>query len=407
MTNSNRSEKAIVLGIYSLVITSSGILSPILPLYLTSLAINPQELGLLFSVQMIAVAIGELTWGRVIDKMGINAALFAGTFLTAGITSLYLVVKSLPLFFILFFCIGFFRAAIIISGRWYVAVNSPPSERASSMGLVTGIGSGARSVSNIIGGILVDARGFSTALQSAVLGPALGGILFLLAFNRLRSPKRDQASSEPSDRDKQPLSIRQVIFGIVGIQGMVAALIFTGLAIFITYMPLLSTQVIGTDATGAGTLLSIQGFVTLLVVIPLGKLADRKGKRLFMTIGLLGTATAFLGMAYASNYSMLVLFTILFSSSFALFVPAALGLLSETVPNNQQGVAIGMYGVFEDSGMVAGSAVGGFVWEQWGHVATFLAGSIASVIGALFSFRFLKDRVQKEPKGSGASPNLE
>jgi len=193
----------------------------------------------------------------------------------------------------------------------------------------------------------------------------------------------------------------------VGIQGMVAALIFTGLAIFITYMPLLSTQVIGTDATGAGTLLSIQGFVTLLVVIPLGKLADRKGKRLFMTIGLLGTATAFLGMAYASNYSMLVLFTILFSSSFALFVPAALGLLSETVPNNQQGVAIGMYGVFEDSGMVAGSAVGGFVWEQWGHVATFLAGSIASVIGALFSFRFLKDRVQKEPKGSGASPNLE
>lgn len=407
MTNSHRSERAIVLGIYSLAMSSMAILSPILPLYLTSLAITPQELGLLFSVQMIAVAIGELTWGRIIDKVGISAALFAGTFLTAGITSLYLVVESLPLFFILFFCLGFFRAAIIISGRWYVAVNSAPSERASSIALVTAIGSGTRSVSSIIGGVVVDVLGYSAAFLSAVLGPTLGGILFILALNRFRLPKRDDPSSAPLDTEKKSLSIRQVIFGIVGIQGMVAALIFTGLGIFITYMPLLSTQIIGTDATGAGALFSIQGFVNLLVVIPLAKLADRKGKRLFMIIGLLGTATAFLGMAFASNYTMLVLLTILFSLSFAIFVPAAIALLSERVPNNQQGVAIGMYGVFEDGGMVAGSAVGGFVWERWGHGATFLAGSVASVIGALFSLRFLKDRVRKEPKGSGADPNLE
>ena len=96
----HRIEKTLLLTIYGLVITSSGILSPVLPLYLTSLSITPQELGLLFSVQMIAVAIGELTWGRVIDKVGVNVALFTGTFLTAGLASLYLVIQSLPLFFL-------------------------------------------------------------------------------------------------------------------------------------------------------------------------------------------------------------------------------------------------------------------------------------------------------------------
>jgi MFS family permease len=397
----HRIEKTVLLTIYGLVITSSGILSPVLPLYLTSLSITPQELGLLFSVQMIAVAIGELTWGRVIDKVGVNVALFTGTFLTAGLASLYLVIQSLPLFFLLFFGLGFVRAAIIITGRWYVAVNSPPSERASSMGLVTGIGSGARSVSNILGGAIVDLWGFTTALQSAIVGPTLGGILYLLTFHRLRASRAEQADSVPSEEDKRPLSIREVIFSIVGIQGLVAALIFTGLSIFITYMPLLSTQVMGSDATGAGTLLSIQGFVTLFVVVPLGRLADRKGKRLFMIIGLLGTATAFLGMAFSSSYTMLVIFTILFSLSFAIFVPAALGTLSETVPNHQQGLAIGMYGVFEDAGMVAGSGIGGIVWEQLGHVATFLCGSLASIIGAFLSIRILRTRVEKYKQSDG------
>jgi MFS family permease len=356
---------------------------------------------------MIAVAIGELTWGRVIDKVGINVALFVGTFLVAGLTSLFLVIKSLPLFFILFFCLGFTRAGIIIAGRWYVAVNSPPDEKATSIALVTAIGSGTRSVSSIIGGIVVDVLGYSAAFLSAILGPALGGFLFILALNRLRLPKREEAAIEREERDENPVSIRQVVFGIVGIQGIIAALIFFGFSTFLTFMPLLSTQVIGTDAIGTGALFSIQGFVNLLVVIPLAKLADRKGKRLFMLIGLLGTAIAFLGMALASNYTMLVLLTILFSFSFAIFVPAAIALLSERVPNNQQGVAIGMYGVFEDAGMVAGSGVGGFIWEQWGHISTFLAGSIASGIGFLLTSRILKEPGQMNKKRIGSNPNLE
>jgi MFS family permease len=159
MTNSNRNEKAIVLSIYGLVLSSIGILGPILPLYLTSLDIHPQELGLLFSCHMVAVAMGELIWGRVIDKVGMNVAMFTSTFIVAGFSSLFLIVESLPWLFILFFCLGFARAAIFISGRWYVAVNSPPSERASSMALVTAIFFGTRSISSILGGVLVDQWG--------------------------------------------------------------------------------------------------------------------------------------------------------------------------------------------------------------------------------------------------------
>jgi MFS family permease len=388
---SKTSEKNTVLGIYGLVLTSIGILLPVLPLYLSSLGIEPQELGLLFSVNMVAVAIGEMSWGRVIDKVGVGAALFTGTFLVAGLTSLLLVVRSLPLFFILFFCIGFSRAAIFITGRWYIAVHSHPSERASSMALLVAIMSGTRSVASVLGGIFVDGWGYPLALSSAVVGPLLGGFILLARRNKLNFSELDDKQTDLLVGDRIPTTFRQGLLYIVGIQGLVAAMNYFGFSVFLTYTSLFSTQVIGTDATGAGILFSIQGFVNLLVVIPIARIADRRGKKLFMRLGLLGSTVAFLGIALSSTYAVLMIFVVTFSLSFALFGPAAVALLSESVPKNRQGTAIGIYGVFEDVGMILGSSLGGFLWEKWSPMATFLSGSIAAAVGALASYKLIKE----------------
>jgi len=388
---SKKSEKKTILWIYGLVLTSIGILLPVLPLYLSSLGIEPQELGLLFSVNMVAVAIGEMSWGRVIDKVGVGAALFTGTFLVAGLSSLFLVVHSLPLFFILFFFLGFSRAAIFITGRWYIAIHSHPSERASSMALLVAIMSGTRSVASVIGGVFVDGWGYPLALSAAVVGPLLGGFVLLARRKRLSSSELDDKQTDLLVGDGIPTSFRRGLFYIVGIQGLVAALNYFGFSIFLTYTSLFSTQVIGTDATGAGILFSIQGFVNLLVVIPIARLADRKGKKLFMRMGLFGSTVAFLGIALSNTYAILMIFVVTFSLSFALFGPAAVALLSESVPKNRQGTAIGIYGVFEDVGMILGSSLGGYFWERWSPITTFLSGSIAAAIGALASFKLIKE----------------
>ncbi len=401
---SKRTERFTVLGIYGLVLTSIGILLPVLPLYLTSLGIAPQELGLLFSVNMISVAIGEMTWGRVVDKVGVGAALFTGTFLVAGLTSLFLVLRSLPLFFILFFFLGFSRAAIFITGRWYIAVHSPPSERASSMALLVAIMSGTRSMTSVIGGAIVDGWGYPPALMAAVLGPLLGGFFLLVRRKVLRSLNLDEMRAELPLRDETLPSFRQSLLYVLGIQGLVAAMNYFGFSIFLTYISLFSTQVIGTDATRAGILFSIQGLVNLMVVIPLARLADRRGKKLFMNLGLMGSTIAFLGMAFANTYVVLMIFVIIFSLSFAFFGPAAVALLSENVPTNRQGTAIGIYGVFEDVGMILGSSIGGFLWERWSPFVTFLSGSIVATMGTLTSFQFIKEhRRMDDPQSNEIS----
>ena len=131
--------------------------------------------------------------------------------------------------------------------------------------------------------------------------------------------------------------------------------------------------------------------------IPLAGLADRRGKKRYMMLGLLGSIVAYLGMAFASQYWMLVVAVFGFSLSISLFGPAALALFSESVPRERQATGMGLYGVSEDAGLIAGSALGGFVWGAWGHQTTFLIGSLMAAIGSFLCYR----AVQEPDRGDG------
>ena len=62
---------------------------------------------------------------------------------------------------------------------------------------------------------------------------------------------------------------------------------------------------------------------------------------------------------------------------------AFLPRISESVPSHRQGIAMGVYGVFEDVGAMIGPAIGGFLWVSWGPKSPFLAAGLISVIGAI------------------------
>jgi len=75
----------------------------------------------------------------------------------------------------------------------------------------------------------------------------------------------------------------------------------------------------------------------------------------------------------------------------AMFNPAALGRLSDSVPLERQSTVMGLYGgVCENTGMIAGSALGGFIWSTMGPEATFLTGSLAAGLGAMICLTLVK-----------------
>ncbi|MFC1870483.1 MFS transporter [Chloroflexota bacterium] len=87
---------------------------------------------------------------------------------------------------------------------------------------------------------------------------------------------------------------------------------------------------------------------------------------------------------FKASTNWLIVFAIFSNLGLAMFSPAALGLLSDSVPLHRQSTAMGIYrGVCKNTGIIAGSALGGFVWGAWGPRLTFLMGSVAAGLGAI------------------------
>lgn len=391
MSDGSKMVRTTVLAINGLIVFSWGILTPILPLYLTDQGVSVKTVGVLFSVQMIALATGELTWGRVIDRFGPSVAILPGTFVVAALMLVLPFGRMISLLFVLFVLLGLSRSAIIIVGRWTMAVHAEPERRAHSMAQLSVIFSAMHAIGSLVGGLLTDAWGYTAVFMVAAISPLLGGMLSIMRYKTLQtSGKALQITETALDAGAPPTQWNRLL-RIVFLQGGVAAMQFIGLSIFRTYMPLLSTQVIGTDATGSGVLFAIVGVVQIMTTIPLAGIADRKGKKRFMLLGMLGCALSYVGMAFSGSFSVLVVFVILYSISVSLFGPSALAMISESIPREHQATAIGIYGVCEDAGVITGSAAGGFIWDAWGHQAAFLLGTVMAGLGSLGCLRWIKD----------------
>jgi len=384
-------ELIIVMTIVGLVIFSSAILTPVLPLYLTSMNIAPLMLGLIFSVCRGGLAIGEVSWGWVADKAGLKVPLNAGAFVYGVVVLLFFLAKNVPAVFLVCFFFGIARAASLIAGRGYMAVKAPLSEKAAFMAILTAVTSSARSLGSLMSGFIADIWGYQWVFLISSGISLLGGLVFIPKLRRLRLVRLTWSERSAPLYGRFPNPTQPWSYRSATSQGIVAALQFIGLGVMITFLPLLAVQVVGTGVTGVGVLFGIQGLVGLLVVIPSGRLADRKGKRFCMIFGLLGSALAMVGLTFVRSYPWLAVLVIIYSLSMALFGPAALALLSDSVPPRRQSTSIGVYGLCEDMGMILGSGLGGYISSALGLRTSFFFGSLAASLGALLCFGLIRN----------------
>jgi len=60
-----------------------------------------------------------------------------------------------------------------------------------------------------------------------------------------------------------------------------------------------------------------------------------------------------------------------------------LAMVRDVAPNAMYGATVGIYGSFEDLGVVVGPLLFGFVWSTYGPVFIFAASAITQIVGAL------------------------
>ena len=219
-------ELAIVIAVLGLGTISMSVLNPILPLYLTSIGIAPEILGLMFSVSMVGMLTGEGYWGWVADKTGLKIPMSAGTFVCAAIISFFVLTRQVIPIFLIFFFWGVARSALPPVGRGYIGTTAPLTQKATYMAFYTTIMAASRSLGALMSGFLVDTWGYNQTFFTSCGIALLGGVVMLIGLRKIRLGKPKIPSVSPVITDGLPPVDKAYSYRALAFQCTIAALLF-------------------------------------------------------------------------------------------------------------------------------------------------------------------------------------
>ena len=148
-----------------------------------------------------------------------------------------------------------------------------------------------------------------------------------------------------------------------------------GLGVIAPLIPIFAGD-IGASATWIGLIVGAYSLSRAFVMPLVGRLSDRYGRKLFLSIGLFTAAVVSLGYIWAltaHSIPLLTLTRVLHGLTSAMIVPIARAWLGDIVPKNEEGRWFSYFNIAFTAGLGAGPLLGGFLTEQFGSAAPFLA----------------------------------
>lgn len=162
-----------------------------------------------------------------------------------------------------------------------------------------------------------------------------------------------------------------------------AGLVFwAGLASLLPTLPLyLSEQ--GNNSQEIGLVMGCFAIGLLTFRSSLSQLADHRGRKLVLLIGMAAVAIAPLGYLFANSIPQMIGVRALHGVSIAAFAMGYSALVVDISPPQQRGELIGYMSLVNPIGMALGPAVGGFLQEALGFTPAFLMASGLGLVGLL------------------------
>ncbi|AHV97099.1 MFS transporter [Paenibacillus sabinae] len=127
-------------------------------------------------------------------------------------------------------------------------------------------------------------------------------------------------------------------------------------------------------------LLIAGGGITVLALVPAGKLVDRIGTEAFLNTGFLLAAASLATFAHVRSLPYVFVVVALVGISYACILPAWNAFIAKQVPKGERGTVWGIFLTLQGSGMVAGPIVSGKLWDSVGHGVPFIASSFVMVL---------------------------
>jgi MFS family permease len=365
---------------------------PVLPLFARSLGADTFQIGIITSSFMLTAGLFCLPLGIMSDWFGRKRLILIGLLISALSSFIIGFCKTPWQMMGVYLFSGAGLAAFAPTMMSFVTDISPRTHLGRSYGWYTMAMYGGMSLGPAMGGF---AGQFLTYQWVFIISGIFIIPMFWVIFFFL--PRRRALHLQPQAQRPSRMIIRELLHN----RPLLACWLVTfgscfGLGVFITFTPLhASDQGIGIGKIGI--IFGTQALVNALCRIPFGVLSDRVSDRGTLVLtGLLGYSASIAGIGLATSLPLFLIGAFAMGISQGIAFTAVGALISEVVPPDSRGLAMGGYNTCIYVGMMVSALVMGIVTRELGFRTGFLITAFVNVISAFaFSIMFRSVSVKK------------
>ncbi len=251
---------------------------------------------------------------------------------------------------------------------------APPEMRGAAFGLRQSLDTVGAFLGPLLATVLMLAwaNDFRAVFWVAVI-PGLLAVVLLVAG--IREPARHTQAQSVNP-------IRREAWGRLGSgfwQVVIVGAVFT-LARFSEAFLVLRAQQVGIAASWVPLVMVGMNAVYSATAYPFGRLSDGMNQRTLLALGLLVLVAADLVLARAVGWQGLMLGVALWGMHMGMTQGLLAAMVADTSPDDLRGTAFGLFNLVSGVGMLAASAMAGFLWDQKGSAFTFYAGAAFAAV---------------------------
>ena len=137
--------------------------------------------------------------------------------------------------------------------------------------------------------------------------------------------------------------------------------------------------------------------IGLLTFRPLlGQLADKRGRKIVLIIGILAAGMAPIGYNFVQSLPLIMIIRAFHGISIAAFSTAFLALVADIAPVENRGELIGYMSLVNPIGLAIGPAVGGYLMETFGYTPLFAFSTTMASLALLCTLPIINPKIQQQ-----------
>ncbi|MBB6673040.1 MFS transporter [Cohnella nanjingensis] len=353
----------------------SAFLLSFLPAYAAEQQMTIAAVGVAISVHYLADTVIKLVAGYALDRFPLR--LILNVFLLLGLLGLFLSYGIIAPWAII---VGAALLGIGISPIWLLCLSLiREDQRGSQMGSVYTVWLAALGLGPVAVNFLIDrsyAMTFWLLAGIWIAGWALAAAKRIPFVQGSLSAAAVPLKQQMRDLRRKLSRMKPLVPGMI-VQTLAAGLL-------VPVLPSFASRYLTLDYSSYSLVLMGGGLMTVLLLIPMGRLADKRGHQGLLIVGFAALAVSLGLLIYSRQFFSTFLLAACLGTAYAAVLPAWNALMSYFVPADQKATGWGVLSGIEGIGVILGPIAGGWMAERFDETVTVAVSALLLLAIALF-----------------------